>query len=174
MTAHSRSVSPALATSRSAETSHLAEEGIVAGLIGAATVALWFLILDTIQGRPLYTPSVLGTAVFRPAALAHLEHVPVSFESALMFTWVHALVFAALGGAAAQLLGLAEKNPSYGFGIVLLFVVLMFGFLVAAMLFAEGVLRAIAWPAILIGNVLAAGAMAVYFRRRHPDLTILP
>jgi hypothetical protein len=174
MTAQIRTASPALVTARSTASSKLYEEGIVAGLLGAATVALWFLIVDTIQGRPLYTPSVLGTAVFRPAALANVEHAPVSFEAALMFTWVHALVFAALGGAVAHFVGLAEKNPNYGFGIVLMFVILMFGLLVAAMLFAEGVLQALTWPAILVGNLLAAAAMAVYFRRRHPDLTILP
>ncbi len=39
-------------------------EGIIAGVIGAATIAIWFLILDTIDSRPLYTPSVLGTVLF--------------------------------------------------------------------------------------------------------------
>ena len=32
--------------------------------------------------------------------------------------------------------------------------------------FAEEVLRALAWPTILVGNVLAAGAMVGYFWRR--------
>jgi hypothetical protein len=174
MTAQSTTAGPALATSRSQETSKLYEEGIVAGLVGAATVAIWFLVLDTIQGRPLYTPTVLGTAVFRPAELGDAEHLPVALEMALMFTWVHGMVFAALGGAAARLLGLAEKNPNYGFGILLLFVFFMFGFLVVAMIFAEGVLRALTWPAILVGNLLAVAAMTAYFSRRHPNLTILP
>lgn len=31
-------------------TFNLYEEGIVAGLLGAATIAVWFLILDAIQG----------------------------------------------------------------------------------------------------------------------------
>ena len=31
-------------------------EGVVAGLVGAAIVALWFLAIDTIQGEPLRTP----------------------------------------------------------------------------------------------------------------------
>lgn len=40
-------------------------EGIVAGLTGAATLAVWFLLLDSLDGRPFYTPSALGTALFR-------------------------------------------------------------------------------------------------------------
>jgi hypothetical protein len=170
-TAETEPLSPA----RSASRSKVYEEGIVAGMIGAVTLAVWFLILDAIAGRPLYTPTVLGTALFRRGeGLASPETLAPSFETALMFTWVHALVFALIGGAAALLLGLAEKDPDYGFGILLLFVVFMFGFLVVAMVFAEAVLSALAWPAILLGNLLAAAAMAAYFWRRHPNLTIRP
>ena len=38
-------------------------EGILAGLIGATSVAIWFLVIDVIGGRPLHTPSVLGEAL---------------------------------------------------------------------------------------------------------------
>jgi hypothetical protein len=38
-------------------------EGFIAGLIGATSVAVWFLIVDLIAGRPLFTPSVLGEAL---------------------------------------------------------------------------------------------------------------
>jgi hypothetical protein len=35
---------------------------------------VWFFVLDTIQGRPFYTRTVLGTALFRRGAgLASLE-----------------------------------------------------------------------------------------------------
>ena len=179
MTAHGSATASALAKdapeSRARVASRLYEEGIVAGMIGATTLALWFLVLDTIDGRPLYTPTVLGTALFRQGVgLADPDTLPVSLEMALMFTWVHYLVFAMIGGAAARLLGLAERDPNYGFGILLLFVVFMFGFIVTAMIFAEALLAALAWQAILVGNLLAAAAMAVYFWRRHPDLRIRP
>src|SRR6266540_4358071 len=39
-------------------------EGFIAGCIGAATVAAWFLVVDTINGQPLFTPAMLGSAVF--------------------------------------------------------------------------------------------------------------
>lgn len=165
-------------SSRSSEfpaASTLHQEGIVAGVIGAAVVALWFLVVDSLQGRPLYTPTVLGTALFRGGAgLGAPEMLPVSMEMVWMFTWVHGLLFVALGGVASWLLFLAERNPSYGFGILLLFVVFQFGFFVVAMLFAASVLHAIAWPAVLVANLLASAAMAAYFWRRHPTLNVSP
>ena len=39
-------------------------EGIVAGLIGAAVVALWFFVYDIARGEPFRTPSLLGSFVF--------------------------------------------------------------------------------------------------------------
>lgn len=166
---------PPLPVSDTSEISKQYQEGIVAGALGAATIAIWFLILDTVNGRPLYTPTVLGTALFRGGAgLASPESLPISFEMVLMYTWVHGLVFCFIGGAASRLLALAERNPNLGFGILLLFVVFQCGFIVVAMLFAEPVLHALTWPAILLGNLLAAAAMAGYFWRRHPHLIISP
>jgi hypothetical protein len=155
--------------------SRLYQEGMIAGVIGAAAVALWFLLLDTLTGRPLYTPTVLGTALFRHGAgLAAPETLPVSMEMVWMFTWVHGLAFAALGGAASRLLGVAERHPSFGFGVLLLFVVFQFGFIAVAMIVAAPILHALAWPAILGANLLAASAMTAYFWSRHPRLTVSP
>jgi len=36
------------------------------------------------------------------------------------------------------------------------------------------VLRALTWPEVLVGNLLAAAAMAAVFWRRHPRLAIRP
>jgi len=53
-------------------------------------------------------------------------------------------------------------------------VIFEFGFVGVAFIFAEPVLQALAWPAVLVGNLLAAMAMATYFWRHHPNLTIEP
>jgi hypothetical protein len=149
--------------------------GILAGLIGAAALALWFLILDTLAGHPLYTPTVLGTALFRGGVgLETPASLPVSMELVVFFTFVHVLVFFLIGWIASHLLALAAANPNAGFGVVLLFVVFEFGFIAVCMLFAQPVLQALAWPAVLVGNLLAAGAVAVTLWRLHPRLTILP
>jgi hypothetical protein len=150
-------------------------EGIAAGLIGAATIALWFLLLDALNGRPLYTPTVLGTALFRQSAgLDSSGNLDVSFEMVLMYTWVHTLVFCMIGGVASKFIALAERVANLGFGILLFFVFFEFAFIVVALIFAEPVLHTLAWPAILLGNLLAAGSMGAYFWRHHPDLAIRP
>src|SRR5918996_5716212 len=114
MTTQQDMTKPAAPEGGAARTSNVYEEGIVAGLIGAATIAIWFLILDAIEGRPFYTPTVLATALFRGGAgLASPEHLPPSFELVLWFTWVHVLVFIVIGGAASGLLRLAARDPNF-------------------------------------------------------------
>jgi hypothetical protein len=157
------------------DVSRLYREGMVAGVLGAAGVAVWFLLLDALAGRPLWTPTVIGTALFRQGAgLDAPATLPVSLEMVWMFTWVHGLVFAALGGIAARLLGHVERHPSSGFGVLLLFVFFQFAFIAAATVFAAPVLRALSAWSILVGNLIAAAAMTAYLRHRHPDLRVSP
>lgn len=166
-------------TAREDELSRVYTEGIIAGLLGAASIAVWFLIVDTINGRPLYTPSVLGTAlsnVLFPGAAGpdNAAAGSISVEMVFLFTWVHGLVFAAIGGIAARLLAFAEHTANVAFGIVLLFVVFEFGFIAVTTIAAQQVLSSLAWPAVLVGNMLAAAVMGAYFWRRHPNLRIEP
>ena len=154
------------------DTQALYQEGIVAGVLAAAVVAIWFLIVDSLAGRPFYTPAVLGTALFGRGA--GLEHVTVSLGTVAMFTWVHGLIFAALGGIAARLLAVAERNPSLGFGIVLFFVLLQSGFTTAMAFVAPAIFTVLGWASIFVANLLAAATMVVYFRVRHPHLTVRP
>jgi len=51
-------------------------------------------------------------------------------------------------------------------------VILEFGFVGTAFVFAEPVLDQLDWPAVLLGNFLAAAAMACYFRLRQPNLIV--
>jgi hypothetical protein len=151
------------------------QEGMIAGIAGALVIALWFLVLDTVWGRPLWTPTVLGTVLFRGGAgLDTPAQLPVSMEMVLMFTWVHGLVFALLGGVAARLLQHVESHPNSGFGVLLLFVVFQFGFIAVATVFAAPVLQVLSAWSILVANLLAAAAMVAYFRWRHPGLRVSP
>jgi hypothetical protein len=153
----------------------LYQEGMLAGILGAAAVAVWFLLLDVLSGRPFWTPTVLGTALFRRGAgLDAADALPVSFEMVLMFTWVHGMVFAGLGGVAARLLGYVERHPSAGFGVLLLFVIFQFGFIAVATVFFQPVLRVLSAWSILMANLLAAAVMTAFLWRRHPSLQVHP
>ena len=150
-------------------------EGIRAGLVGAVTIAVWFALLDLWRGQPLFTPTVLGTAIFRSGAgLDDPATLAPSFEMVVSFTWVHMLVFLLVGMGAALLLERAEHDSHAGFGILLLFFIFEAGFMAACMLFAEPVLQALTWPAIAVGNLLAALTMGAVFWRAHRSLTVQP
>ena len=71
-------------------------EGIVAGLVGAATVAVWFLLFDAVQGTPLKTPAVLGQvigAIIRFQTISEVQSVAVALTPVLGYTILHGLAF---------------------------------------------------------------------------------
>ena len=153
----------------------LTAEGITAGILGGATIALWFLILDSVRGHPLYTPTLLGMAIFeRGTPIVPPESLPISVPMVLLFTALHGAIFVGIGEIAALLVRLAEKNANYTFGIVLFLVIFLSGFFFVTGVFAAHVLEALSWPAVFVGNLLAVGAMILYFKWRHPNVKMLP
>jgi len=161
--------------SQASETIKLYQEGIMAGTCGAATLSLWFLLLDSLAGHPLSTPHVLGTALFQ-GGWGGVPSIQSAFSLGIVvaFTGLHWLVFALMGSLASRLLGLAEHHPNLGFGVLLLFVLVECGFLGGTLMFAEPVLHVLAWPSVFVGNLFAALAMGGYLWRRHPSMVIYP
>jgi hypothetical protein len=175
MASRTEALDPVVTASRDREQVAIYTEGIRAGLAGAATIALWFFILDVLRGRAFWTPSILGTAVFHGAdAVANPASIEPSFEMVLSFTWIHTLAFVLVGIVAAWLIALAERDPNYGFGILLLFAIFESAFVVACMLFFAPVLDALAWPSVVVGNLLAALAMGAVFWPRHRNMVVAP
>lgn len=176
MALRSETSNPAVIHPSTAAIPDVYQQGITAGVLGAATIAVWFFLIDVLSGHPLfYTPNVLGTALFRQGAgLDQPQNLPIALDTVLVYTWVHGLVFCAIGGVAAKLLEWADHDVHVGFGVLLFFVLFEFGFVGAALIFAESILHALAWPSVLIGNLLAAAAMAAYFWRHHPYLKVSP
>jgi len=143
----------------------VAREGLLAGLIGATVVAVWFLLYDLAAGVPFRTPALLGAALFQqlrdPSALV------ITGPLVLQYTIVHGLAFIAFGWAAAGLLALADREPRVIFLFLMLFFcfeVFFFAFLV---LLGEWMLEALVWWPVLAANLLASGAMLAYFFRGH-------
>ncbi len=150
------------------------QEGIISGLIGAIGIAIWFLIADMLQGRPLYTPSVLGTTVVAllqgKGGITSDLSVQISFGMVMMFSMIHGVTLAAIGTLCAWLLHLAESDASYVFNVMLLLVFFACSFTFLNMVLAGVILNALSITDILIAHILAAGAMAHYYRKHHPNL----
>jgi hypothetical protein len=148
-------------------------DGLIAGIIGAAIIAIWFLFLDAVTRLPLYTPTVLGTGFFVGAeGLTLDEEVQVSLKLTLMYTGVHGLVFIVLGVIAAYFFLLTEKKLNFVLLILLLFVILELGFVGTAFVLAELVLHELTWAMVLVGNFLAATGMASYLWLRQPKVVV--
>ena len=150
-------------------------DGVIAGIIGAAIIAILFLFVDAVARLPLYTPTVLGTGLFVGAKdLASTERVEISLKLTLMYTWVHWLAFIILGVIAAQFLLLTKRQLNLGLSIFLLFLILEFGFVGTWFVLAEPVLDGLAWTMVLLGNCLAAIGMAIYLQLRNPNRQVRP
>jgi hypothetical protein len=142
-------------------------QGIIAGIIGAASVALWFLVVDVAFGRPLQTPASLGRAFFRVFGAEGGPALPYIAG----YTIFHCLAFILAGLVVSAIVNLAETEPSVLAGALILFIVFEVGFHgVLAMFPSFPVLGVVAWQNVAIGNLIAAVAMGSYMWRTHPAL----
>ncbi|MBR9989880.1 MAG: hypothetical protein KFH98_09005 [Gemmatimonadetes bacterium] len=143
-------------------------EGMIAGLLGASAVALWFLAIDLIAGRLFYTPAALGSAVFLQAESP--ETISISAGIIAGYSVVHVLGFIGIGIIAAALVLRAEVEPSVLLGAVLLFVTMEAFVIGLIAILAAWLLDTIGWWTIAAANLIAAVAMGVYLWRAHPAL----
>jgi hypothetical protein len=143
-------------------------EGVIGGLLGAATVAVWFLVFDTARGKPFLTPSLLGSAVF--AGIRDPTGVEPALGPILGYTLLHGLAFLAFGVVAAALIDASEREPKVFIAVVILFACFETFFLGALGALAQSMVGAVVWWSILIGNMLAAVVMLWYWFVGHRAL----
>ena len=143
-------------------------EGIVAGLIGAAVVAIWFFVFDLLRGRPFLTPSLLGSLVFLGVNTPTVTAPAVG--PILGYTVLHGLAFIAFGIVAATMMAMSEREPALFIGFVILFACFEVFFFGVLGVLGRGVQTALVWWSVLVGNLLASIAMLWYFLRAHRAL----
>lgn len=143
-------------------------EGIVGGLIAAAAVAVWFLILDTVSGHPFATPARLGESV--ASFFGGTGHgSPLIYV--LGYTAFHVVAFCLSGLIVSAVVNVAESEPSVLFGLLILFVAFELGWYgLTAILSGDDAFGPVAWYQVMIANLIAASAMGYYLYRRHPML----
>ena len=144
-------------------------EGLIAGVIGASALAFWFFIVDIMSGHPLYTPTILGQALF--SVLGSTAGDP-QFLHVAVYTVFHYAVFMLFGVLTAIVVHRSERQPSILALFLIAFVMLEMGFYgYTAILSATGVLPGeLAWYQVAVGNLLAAVAMGTYMYKLHPAL----
>lgn len=144
-------------------------EGIIAGVIGATVIAVWFLIIDLIAAHPLHTPDILGSGLIsilgKPPAMPDTMATHV-----IAYTLFHYVAFVLVGIIIASIIHQSDRSPAILAGFLIMFVVFEFGAYGVTGLFTESNLGGMAWYQIFIANLLATLAMGWYMWSRHPGL----
>ncbi len=142
-------------------------DALLTGLLGAATLAIWFLILDVlVRGTPFFTPSLLAGMFFDGAGV---EHVEVTMKNVYAFSVIHVGAFLFMGALIALMFREFELMPNFGIAYLLLFVtfeIVIFGVQIAMM---PQIIGTIGTWATALGNTIAALAMYFYMLNRYPD-----
>src|SRR5262245_34240826 len=77
----------------------LAYESLYCAAIGGSISALFFLAIDVWNGRPLFTPSLLGGVLFGREAAESITHVRMDWVG--YATILHFIVFGVIGTTVA-------------------------------------------------------------------------
>ncbi|HET7600459.1 MAG TPA: hypothetical protein VFK09_09210 [Gemmatimonadales bacterium] len=142
------------------------DEGTYVGAIGAAVVALWFLVIDTIAGVPLRTPSVLGQVLLFGRTRPVVTHA--DFSAVVAYTAVHVAAFLAFGFVLVALVRWAAREPVVRYALLqllLVFELFVYGLLSLA---SEATRELFPFWTVFTANTLAIVAMGAYLWYRHP------
>ncbi len=150
------------------QVNRILREGFIAGCVGATAVAVWFFVVDAVDGRPFFTPAMLGSAVFWGAH--DPSAVVIDFSHVVGYTMIHVSAFVIVGCIAAALAAEVEDAPSTLFLVIVAFCFFEVGFYILVALMARPLLGYLAWWNVAIGNGLAALAMGYYLWREHPKI----
>lgn len=134
--------------------------GAVAGLIAAAAVAVFFMVLDAIVGEPMRTPTYLAGQVLGMGEGA---------GAVALYTVLHFLVFTLIGVFIAALLERTRIPPVILLGFVV--GVLLFDLVFYLTLVVRGVdiLEYLGWPAFLAGNLVGGLALMGWLDWKSDD-----
>ena len=146
----------------------IVRDGIVAGVLGASAVALWFLGLDIIFRHAFATPEALGRGLLRILGPQGGEGAAVFV---IVYTIFHFAAFILAGLLVAVIVHFAEREPGVLAGAMMLFVAFEIGFYALSSALSESpMFGALGWAQVATGNLVAAIVMGTYMWRTHPGL----
>jgi hypothetical protein len=134
--------------------------GVVAGIAGASTIAAFFLVVDILAGRPLWTPTALGALFLRGEVLAGTA--PAEPVLVVGYTALHALGFVGIGLPAAYLLQVPRRvsRPAVLLVALGLFAALEAFTVAMGLIFVPELARELGVGRVAVANALAAIVMS--------------
>jgi hypothetical protein len=135
----------------------LIADGVVGGVLAGLVVALWFLAVDSLAGRPFHTPAALASALTRQ------EIGPPTFRLVAAYSVLHFGVFAVLGVAVAGAMAALRTPPRLLFGV-------LFGLVAQEVAFYAGLfLSDASRVAVVAANILSGFVLMGYLHRAARD-----
>lgn len=136
--------------------------GATAGLIAAAALAFWFLVIDSMRGAPFNTPTFVARTI------GGLDQIVAGTGLLAVYTVLHFAVFAAMGMAVAWTLEKLHIHASLLVGLVVGFLLFDLIFYAGVLISGTDVVGALGWPEVLIGNLIAAIVLVRHLRVTGP------
>ena len=146
----------------------LVVRGLITGLIGAGSVALWFLVFDVARGRPFYTPGALGSLLFLGASDPYA--VRVDLLTVAGYTIVHLAAFVAAGLLLEWSAERIARAPGMWLMALLTLIMLEGLFFGIVGSLSGWVLDVLGMWGIGVANFAAVGAMGAWLWVSHPGL----
>ena len=148
-------------------------DGLIVGLIGYASVAVFYSVIDLFASRGLlYSVDLLGKALLfglRDSSVLQFPVVPDA-RAVFLYNALHLAAALVIGLVVVSLVKQAEENPSRR-GIVLLVMVAGFFVTVAVVGFLTSPLRPLLpYWSIVVANVVAVILAGAYLLRRRSGL----
>jgi hypothetical protein len=140
--------------------------GAIAGFLAATALAIWFLVIDTLQSQPLHTP------LFVASALAGLQRTDMSVGLLAMYTTLHFGIFILVGILINWALERTGTAPHFLLGLVLGFLLFDLVFYLGVIVTGVNVVRTLGWPQVLVGNLIAGATLMGYLNITGPGVRL--
>lgn len=141
------------------------KRGVVAGLLGAAAVAVWFFALDAALGSPFQTPAALGSSL-----LFGKTTLEMSARTVIGYCAFHFVAFTLVGLLFVWITEKLERRPSFLL-FALLFLILGEALALANFTtYAQWNLGSLGIWSVTVANLIAIAVMGWYILATHPRL----
>lgn len=141
-------------------------DGVLVGLIAAAVSTLILLLAGAVSGRGLHILADAGMT-----ALPSTLRAATGISATLSYLLCHTVLYLLAGVVGLVLAGLADRLPPLVAAILLVIIIIEFGFLVLTTESqAIGRVDQVTWRSLLIAHAVGGGVFALAIVRAHPSL----
>jgi hypothetical protein len=141
-------------------------DGVLVGLVAAVISTLILLLAGALSGRGLHILADAGMG-----ALPSGVRLVTGLSASLSYVLSHTLIYLLAGVVALVLAGLADRLPPVVAGLLLVIIIIEFGFLVfTTESWASGRIDQVTWWSLLVAHAVGDVVFALGIVRAHPSL----